>query len=714
MANRLAECSSPYLQQHKDNPIDWYPWGDEVWDRARAEQKPVFLSVGYSSCHWCHVMAHESFEDPEVAEALNRDFVSIKLDREERPDVDDVYMTAVQMATGHGGWPMSVFLTPDKEPFFAGTYFPKDGRSGVPGFLTIVGSLAQAWRNQRDEVRKTAAEFASALAQSRERALFADESAFSVETVDQAVEALHESFDFEHGGFGDRPKFPPHSALRFLIDYAVLRGRLPGDGAGLVETARTMVALTLDQLVRGGIHDHVGGGFHRYATDDRWHLPHFEKMLYDNAQLLGALAHARREGFSDPSGLCRRAEEGIVDWLHREMTAPDGTLYSALDADTGGEEGATYLWSEEEVRAALGAGADAFLEAFQCAPEGNYLDEGSKVRTGLNVLHRRREDTGLFEGELALLRETRAGRAQPGLDDKALAAWNGLAIGALAEAGYVSEAIAAAQAWASYGSDLPHMVTRGRAEGDAFLDDFAFLADGFLAIAGGGGGSEWTEQAEALVDRMVELFGEPEGSFRFVRLGGEVLFGTSKPFMDNATPSPNGVAARALRRAGRVQAAAQVVVAGLGWVIRVPRATETLLREMVHLLVDSSVRTTVLVGSRTSVEVRLEPGEPVIDQTGWGYSELVLDVPSGLHINSDQPPATWLVPTVVRVSGVLGEAGFEEAPDGRYEGVVRIPLRLRPAGESRDFEVRVTFQACTERECFAPEERVLLGRLVGD
>src|SRR5688572_22591909 len=376
MPNRLAEETSPYLLQHKENPVEWLPWGDEAFAKAQAEDKPVFLSVGYSSCHWCHVMAHESFEDEEVASILNRNFVSVKVDREERPDVDEAYMTAVQLQSGRGGWPMSVFLTPGRAPFFAGTYFPKQDRAGHPGFLTILRQLDRMWRAEKEEVLQAAESFAESLTQAMETPAPTSFRALDRAFVQDAFDRAVASFDAKHGGFGGAPKFPPHSA----IELCLVLSRVSSYPEGLRARARQMADLTLEKMVLGGIHDHVGGGFHRYSTDEVWLLPHFEKMLYDNALMLGNLARA-----SESEPLFERASGSLMRWIQEDMRTPEGLYCSALDADSEGEEGKYYVWTEEEVQSALGDRADAFLKAHGFDKQGNFLDEATHQKTGANI-----------------------------------------------------------------------------------------------------------------------------------------------------------------------------------------------------------------------------------------------------------------------------------------------------------------------------------------
>ncbi len=719
MPNRLAASTSPYLLQHKDNPVDWWPWCDEAWEKALEEDRPVFLSVGYSSCHWCHVMAHESFEDEEVAEALNRSFISIKLDREERPDVDEVYMTAVQLANGHGGWPMSVFLTPGRKPVFAGTYFPKAARGQQPGFLNIVNSLARAWKDQRPEVEQAADEFATALAAALEKTLPSTTNQLDVSLLDHAVELLHQDFDEEHGGFGSRPKFPPHAALRFLLDYAQIRDALVDDGSDLSERAGHMALYTLEQIVLGGIHDHVGGGFHRYSTDESWLLPHFEKMLYDNAQLLSALRAALEASEDDRlRSLFGRAADQTAEWIARELTAADGLFMSALDADSDGREGAYYTWTMEELSNTLGHASEPFATAFRCRPEGNFNEESSGKATGENILHLSNDIGGEFGPQLRQLLEARSARARPLTDHKCVASWNGLTIGALAKMGRLDMAISCAEQWRRHiesPAGLPHMVTDGVPSGAPFLDDYAFMADGLLDLAEASRDESWAELAQRLVVSMADDLADPEGGFYFSSPLHDTPIGRSKPFMGTATPSPNGVAARVLRRTGDPDGTAVVLRAGLGWMQRVPRAAETLLHETLLFLWESDNQAYLFhlgAGARLDgVSVYLEPDDPSADPDGWYHTDLVIQIPSGHHINADEPIADWLVPTSLHIEGSFGEAAFPGAKDGVYQGVVRIPLRLRRRGPSGAFQVTVRYQVCTESECHLPSEVTLTGSL---
>lgn len=386
MSNRLANSSSPYLRQHAENPVEWFEWGEEAFASAREQAKPIFLSVGYSSCHWCHVMAHESFEDFEVASVLNRGFVSIKVDREERPDVDEAYMTAVQLQSGRGGWPMTVLMTPDGDPFFAGTYIPKDDRGQYPGFLSILRQIEELWTRDRPKVEGAARDFRDSLEEALRRSAPEAAQPLDAAFLTRAIETIAAEFDPVHGGFGGAPKFPPHTTLQFFLAAA----ESPILAPEICAKAKEMAHFTLEQIALGGLHDHVGGGFHRYSTDAVWLVPHFEKMLYDNSLLLGNFARAARQSVGSRRELFESAAKGIVRWFREEMQTPDGLFGSALDADSEGAEGKFYVWSKAEIESVLGESADKFCREYGITEEGNYRDEASGRRTGANIPHLRK------------------------------------------------------------------------------------------------------------------------------------------------------------------------------------------------------------------------------------------------------------------------------------------------------------------------------------
>lgn len=677
MPNRLAESASPYLRQHAENPVDWYEWGEEAFQRARDLERPIFLSVGYSSCHWCHVMAHESFENEAVAAILNDHFVSIKLDREERPDVDDVYMTAVQLATGRGGWPMTIFMLPDGKPFFAGTYFPREDRGPYPGFLTLLRQVAQAWHDHRSQLFEAAREFSIGLADSMHRLPESDGGLLGLETLANALDVLHGEFDPDHGGFGGAPKFPPHTALSFLLRLASspVAEALDTISPGAVELARSMALTTLDKMALGGIHDHAGGGFHRYSTDDHWLLPHFEKMLYDNAQLLAAYA-------SVEDLRCDRIAQGIVSFLTSELMGSSGVLYSALDADSEGEEGLYYTWTLQEIRNVLGF--DATFEAeFGVTSDGNFEDEAHHVRTGRNILSRKNWN-GDFGVQLEKLRLARSVRTRPGLDDKAIAAWNGMAIQGLV---HVDRELAeqVGLRWAQC-ARLPHMIARNEEIGEAFLDDIAHMGLAFHALG-------WHERAAHLADRMLAEFRDVDGAFWYTSSHHETLIGRAKPVLDQSMPSGNGAAARLLVELGRYDDAERAFVAVQGWMERAPNATESLLEALLIWM----ERTKREISKGNEVRIALDPEIATPDANGMVHSSVHLSIPPNMHIGGAMgAPLKCESDTPAQFS----------IPDGELRGEVVIPFSL--TSDNSRVRVAITFQICTDAVCFESQTKELL------
>jgi uncharacterized protein YyaL (SSP411 family) len=546
MANRLAAETSPYLLQHAHNPVDWYPWGPEALERARSLDRPIFLSIGYSACHWCHVMERESFEDQATADQLNTDFVPIKVDREERPDLDDVYMAAVQAMTGGGGWPMSIFLTPELEPFFGGTYFPPDDRHGLPSFRRVLAAIADAYGNRRDEVAAQGRQLATHLREQLSvRAGAADPE---LRQLELATARLAGSFDAEHGGFGGAPKFPAPMNLEFLLR----SWRRSRDAATL-----RLVTVTLDRMAEGGIHDQLAGGFARYSTDAHWLVPHFEKMLYDNAQL----AHAYLEAYR-ATGAERYASvaAATIDFMLRELSTEEGGFASALDADSEGEEGRFYTWSYDEFMSVLdGAGLDhaeaALLAAYWgVTAAGNW--EGASI---LNVTGSAPAPDLVARGRAALL-AARERRVRPGRDDKQLASWNGLALRALATAALVlgdPRHAAATRAMTGFlrssllrdGDRLWRTARQGRAHTPGFAEDYANVADGLLAAYAALGDAEDLRLATGLVDRLLaDFWDEQSGTLFDTAAEHEETVARPRSLLDNATPSANAVAADVLLR----------------------------------------------------------------------------------------------------------------------------------------------------------------------
>jgi uncharacterized protein YyaL (SSP411 family) len=538
MANRLADETSPYLLQHKDNPVDWYPWGEEALARARTEDKPILLSIGYSACHWCHVMERESFEDPRTAALMNERFVCIKLDREERPDLDAIYMEACQAMTGSGGWPLNVFLTPEHVPFYAGTYFPPESRMGMPGWRQVLEAVAQAWDEQRDEIRAGGERTAQRL---RGGALLApSKEPMDPRSLDEAVAGLRSQYDPAHGGFGGAPKFPPASALEFLL-------RRDQVAHGALEIS----AHTLRAMASGGIYDQLGGGFHRYSVDAYWLVPHFEKMLYDNALLARAYLHGWQVS---GDALFRRVCEETLDWGLREMRGTEGGFFSALDADSEGEEGKFYVWTVAEMREALAGepDADEAIAWFGATDRGNFEGRNIPVR-GPGEPERRDEWR-------RRLYEARARRVWPGLDDKRLTSWNALMISALAEAGAVLERadyLDAARSCAEFVlrelRDADGRLLRtwkdGQAKLNAYLEDHAFLLEALLALYEASFEPRWFAEARALADVLVERFADDEnGGFFETSSDHERLVARRKDLEDHPIPSGNASGAYGLLR----------------------------------------------------------------------------------------------------------------------------------------------------------------------
>jgi uncharacterized protein YyaL (SSP411 family) len=539
--NHLINESSPYLLQHAHNPVDWYPWGEEAFAVARRENKPILLSIGYSACHWCHVMAHESFEDEEIAKLMNENFVNIKVDREERPDLDQIYMNAVQMMTHHGGWPMTVFLTPDAVPFYGGTYFPPQDRYNIPGFPRILISVADAFRERQDEIRANSVSLINELRRLSETG--GSDHPIETELLDAAYVGVVRSYDSINGGFGGAPKFPPAMTLEFLLRTYVRTGN---------REALEMVKFTCGKMANGGMYDQLGGGFHRYSTDARWLVPHFEKMLYDNALLSRLYLH-----YFQVSGeqSARETVEGILDYVLREMTHPDGGFYSTQDADSEGHEGKFFVWNIKEIQQTLGEKAAAAFSAYYNITEGGNF-EGKNIP---NVTQSNGEIAASLKESRRKLFELREKRIKPDRDEKILTAWNGLMFASFAEAGVVlnrPDYTDAARRNAEFvlsnlgeNGRLLRTWKDGRAKFNAYLEDYAFLSEGLLTLFETTGESRWLKEALALGDRMIEEFWDDEsGGFYFTGKSHESLIVRSKDYFDNATPSGNSVAAMVLLR----------------------------------------------------------------------------------------------------------------------------------------------------------------------
>lgn len=604
MPNRLATEQSPYLRQHADNPVDWLPWGDEAFAKARAEQKPVFLSIGYSTCHWCHVMAHESFENASVAAILNRDFVPVKLDREERPDLDRVYMAYVQQTTGHGGWPMSVWLTPDLKPFYGGTYFPPDDRHGRPGFITVLDAITRHWQEKREKILAGADDVVAALRRYAAEGPVREEPEAGAaepslpeaasEALTKAFQYFYEAHDPNWGGFGGAPKFPRPSVLYFLFRVAALQGSSTAVGQEMLK----MAGFTLRKMAEGGLQDHVGGGFHRYSVDERWFVSHFEKMLYDQAQLALSYLEARQATGIEAYGWVAR---DIFTYVQRDLTNPLGGFYSAEDADSllahgkpEHAEGAFYVWTKEEIDAALGADAAFFCTHYGVKPGGNVEQDPQGEFTGKNVLMQRQSlattarehglDVEVASNKLlsclATLRTARVQRPRPHLDDKVLTAWNGLMISAFSKGHQVlgtsesssdrqiagtSRLTTAATSYLATATRAAEFIQRelydepsgllyrswraGRGNIQGFAEDYAFLIQGLLDLYEAGFELRWLQWAEQLQATMDRLFEDTaRGGYFNSRADDPTVIVRLKEDHDGAEPSANSIAALNLLR----------------------------------------------------------------------------------------------------------------------------------------------------------------------
>ncbi|MCA9232585.1 MAG: thioredoxin domain-containing protein [Planctomycetales bacterium] len=555
MPNHLASETSPYLLQHKDNPVDWYPWGPEALQRAKQQQQPIFLSIGYSACHWCHVMEHESFENEAIARLLNESFVCIKVDREERPDLDQVYMNAVQMLTGRGGWPMSVFLTPDLKPFFGGTYWPPQRKGGMPGFDEVVTAMARVWATDREQATSMADKLTAELAKLDQRH---EEGELSAGHLSAAARALQNSFDRSYGGFGGAPKFPSSMALQFLMRHWHRKQEA---------SSLEMVRLTLDRMAAGGIYDHVGGGFARYSVDARWLVPHFEKMLYDNALLAATYLEAYQATRDQNYG---RIARETLDYVLRDMTGDGGGFYSTEDADSEGVEGKFYVWTPAQLEEVLGPeAAQTFARVYDVTAAGNFehaniLNLPKTLEEQARLLGRDQHDLAAeLDTSRAKLFATRETRTHPPKDDKVIVAWNGLMIDTMARAGvvfdesrYVEAAIKAADFLLSDvrrdDGRLLHTWRGGQAKLDAYLDDYTCLANGLVSLYEATFEGRYLDEAAALVEIVLEHFSDADGGFFFTAADQEELIVRNKDFADNAVPSGNSMAATVLVRLGKL------------------------------------------------------------------------------------------------------------------------------------------------------------------
>ena len=793
--NRLSRESSPYLLQHQHNPVDWYPWSDEAFEKARTEGKPVFLSIGYSTCHWCHVMERESFENAAIAALLNRDFVSIKVDREERPDIDNVYMIACQLLTRSGGWPLTAILTPAGLPFFAGTYFPADDRYGRMGMRTLLPRLAQYWKEHRGQAETQAEEIAGAV-----RHAVSSPPKESVAPLDGAFfrslgDDLGRRFDPVHGGFSDAPKFPPHGALDYLLrrldadrttgsgettkagdasrrenhgdsgrrgnaDATIRRGNADATirRENADESSVAMLRKTLDAMQDGGVFDHVGGGFHRYSVDAEWFIPHFEKMLYDNAQLLSVYAAAARR-FGDAR--YRETALRIVEWLEREMRTPEGAYASALDADSEGVEGKYYLWTSGEIDAVLGPGeAPLYRQAFGIEAAGNAppeFEEGRgknlprRIASTETLVRRHSGDAAAIERRLAAdqrkLESVRDRRVHPARDDKVLTAWNALAISALATASRdlaEPRLLAIAERVARFlvsthvtGDRVWHGSRDGVPKIDGFLEDDAFLIRALLDLAEVSGDAAHRDLARRLADGMRRRFADSKrgGFFQTAAPAGERGFlDLAKEYLDQVVPSPNGVAADDLRRLDAIEpnpefreAARRAIESGAPYARAFPSAATTL-AAVAHAASDAGSAPGRPPSEATTGPVRVS-ARMLRDSAGETTIAVRFVLDPGWHVQSRHPTRPDLVATRVEVRAAQGwrmaEPSYPAARIVRsagedlsvYSGEFQVTARAEPTAgvpPPSSLAVEVEFQACDASRCLAPQRLALSAGAPGD
>ncbi len=729
-ANRLAKETSPYLLQHAHNPVDWYPWGKEAFAKAKKENKPIFLSVGYSTCHWCHVMAHESFEDEEVAKVLNKLYVCIKVDREELPDVDAQYMLATQLLTRRGGWPNSVWLMPDGRPWFAGTYFPKKQ------FIEVLKKLHEIWTTRKKDVEQNATQITDAIKRISTGGFVDDKRPLSPRIVDAALRTFRSRFDSKNGGFGGAPKFPPHGVLKLMLHHQAKSSDL---------NQSVVISRTLDGMMQGGVYDHLAGGFHRYSTDGRWFLPHFEKMLYDNAQLIRNYSEAYALTKHEPY---KHLVAEIFAWLKAEMLDKQGGFYSAVDADSEGEEGKFYVWHIDEIAKVLGEDdAKVFNEIYGVVKEGNFLEESTRERVGTNVLslsqslaktasERKMKAVDLRKKLIemrAKLLTVRNKRIRPHLDDKVLTSWNGLMIGALARAGKVFKEEAytkAAEGAAAFvlkelrkDGRLHRTYRKGNAKLPGYLDDYAYLSEGLLDLYDTTGDKRWLKEAKATADMMIKLFYDAKGGgFFFTHERHDNLITRGKDLGGGGNiPNPNGVAAGVLVRLavltkeksyGVLAAKTFDTFAPAMWAQ--PHANESLILALAKFYeaadkLPSPPRTAfdhpVVMNTYLS-HASVKPGQPV-------YVAVQFKIEKGWHIYGNKPGNKISVPTSVILEKTDAvEMGKVDYPKAKpyvdasknrvlaYEGTVflLVPVVAKKTGDV-EFKLKITSQACDDTRC---------------
>ncbi len=720
--NRLSQELSPYLRLHAHNPVDWYPWGEEALAKARREDKPIFLSVGYSSCYWCHVMERLVFSDPDIAHLMNQFFVNIKVDREERPDIDDIYMTATQLMTGHGGWPNSVFLTPDLKPFFAGTYFPPEDSHGRPGFPRVIQALHVAWQEKRQELEKQADQISQSIARIHTTPAVSEKT--GEDLIGKAIDHIEKRFDPINGGLGTAPKFPPDHALNLLLTAYRQDPR-----AEYLD----MVGQTLHHMALGGIRDHLGGGFHRYATDAQWRVPHFEKMLYNQA----LLAHNFLRAYQITNKMVYRiSAEEILDFISREMTDAKGGFYSALDAETEAEEGAYYTWTEQDIRQALKKDADFFLSCYALEP----LPEGStgviyKTDTDSALSAHHQIDTTTLHARLSPLKEkllnTRAQRTRPLLDDKIITAWNGLMIGAYARAYEVlaqPDYLVAAQKAADFihnnlrnaDGGLYRIYREGQRKGEAYQEDYAFLIDGLLHLYRATHSARYLQDALSLSERMHNAFWDTTDGGYFLTQSQNEMIVRTKSFYDSALPSGNSVALHVLwelRTLTQNPLYAQRALALTNSFAPLAENTPGALLHFIHgtMMASSPI---LAPDSLVTASATAMPSE----SANTLKVNVRLNITSGWHIQAFNPTDDYLIPTRLSLdtdSAEITQIDYPPAVDLQfpfaeraiavYTDSLNVPLTLSFKTRPQTLSLLLTYQACDSTRCLSPQtQRIAL------
>lgn len=711
--NHLVNEASPYLRQHAYNPINWYPWGKEAFEKARKEDKPILLSVGYATCHWCHVMARESFEDKDIAEVINLNFVAIKVDRERRPDVDETYMLATQLITEAGGWPNNVFMTPDLKPFFGGTYFPPEQ------FKSLLVQVALLWRQERKGLEADAQRLAATIDQIMTSRVEAAE--LTPETLNKAVSEILDSYDAVNGGFMKQPKFPQESILLFLLRMAEKDGN---------EKLLKVVTHTLDNMLNGGLQDHVGGGFHRYAVDSKWRVPHFEKMLYTQALITQALLRAHMlSGKTRYAHAARRTLDYVLD----DMTSPQGGFYSARDADSGGEEGTFYVWSEEQIEKALGKEDAGFAKkAFGVTFEGNY-ENSTTILHFPAMVDQLSKQLGMDEAAFTLridkirttLNKVRQSREAPFRDEKLLSAWNGMMITAFAEAAQVLDeeryrdaAIKAGTfIWENMrdGKGLKRAYFEGKAVLEGQQEDHAYMALAYIALHDLTGEKKWLERAETLTDEMVKRFRDDKaGDYYMTASAG--TFGKAKARADAGTPSGNAVALEVFAKLSQRSRKPDHRLRGEALLAAISGVATGDVPSNAYTLYAADLLLRGAAGPRQFMAKGTVDARAILDA---GKSELTvrLKMTPGWHVNSDKPLEEFFTPTVLKVEGagdakvlypqaVKRKLGFHDKELALYEGSVDIKVAL-PKGLALPIKANLRLQACSDEVCLEPQNTIL-------